>query len=317
MIIRKRTYPIVLKKYEALLRRLPPTFHQISDVEAAFRKQLKGYHGELLVDRQTDRLKDRSTILYNVQLQFRGNSFQMDTIVITTYAVYIIEIKNFDGILTFDTFFDQLIRYNGSKEEGFRSPITQATTQANLLKQWLHKHDYIDIPIYSFIAISRPSTVIKVDGDKNKIRETVMHAEFIPQKISEYERIFKNKDFTPLAHAQIGKIIAEKSMTFDKDILAVHNINKKWILSGVQCSDCNNLKLQRVHGNWHCEPCRKKWRYAHRQAIKDYFLLIQPYITNKTCREFLHVSSRFTANRILQSMNLIFDEKDKLWKLPN
>lgn len=67
----------------------------------------------------------------------------MDTVIITTYAVYIIEIKNFDGILIFDTFFNQLIRHNGSKEEGFRSPITQATTQADLLKQWLHRHHLI------------------------------------------------------------------------------------------------------------------------------------------------------------------------------
>ncbi|RFA33366.1 hypothetical protein CAI16_14910 [Virgibacillus dokdonensis] len=317
MIIRKRTYPIVLKKYEALLKRLPPTFHQISDVEAAYRKQLKGYHGELLVDRQTERLKDRNTILYNVQLQIEGKSFQMDTVIITTYAMYIIEIKNFDGTLTFDTFFNQLIRNNGSKEEGFRSPITQATTQADLLKQWLHRHHLIDIPICSFIAISRPSTVIKVEGDKYKLQDIVMHAELIPQKINKYEQSFKEKGCSPLAHVQIGKIIAEKSTTFNKDIVAIHNINRKSILTGVQCPGCHNLRLQRVHGGWHCEPCRKKWKNAHRQAINDYFLLIEPNITNGACRKFLHVSSRFTAKRILQSMRLIYDEKEQIWKMPN
>lgn len=85
-----------------------------------------------------------------------------------------------------------------------------------------------------------------------------MHAELISQKINKYEQSFKEKGGSPLAHVQIGKKFAAKSTTFNKDILAVHNINRKFILSGVQCPNCYNLSLPRVHGGWYCEPCRKK-----------------------------------------------------------
>jgi hypothetical protein len=57
-------------------------------------------------------------------------------------------------------------------------------------------------------------------------------------------------------------------------------------------------------GTWLCPNCNHPSRTAHLKAIEDYFLLIEPTITNQKLRDFLQLYSAKTAAEILKSLPL-------------
>ncbi len=73
------------------------------------------------------------------------------------------------------------------------------------------------------------------------------------------------------------------------NLLKKYNLSKEDIITGVHCTAFDKKPLIK--------------------AVKDYFLLIKPSITSKEFREFVHISSKDTANRLLVSMNYLIQVK--------
>ncbi len=53
-----------------------------------------------------------------------------------------------------------------------------------------------------------------------------------------------------------------------------------------------------------CSHCQKTSKDAHVQALKDYYYLIGPTITNEKFRTFTNLKSRKTSYKLLSSLNL-------------
>lgn len=311
MILKKRTKPIMLKKYEALLPRLHPNFPRLADVRHEYNKSKKGYEGELDVDYHLELLSREYTVLQDVCLQVQGRTFQMDNLVISQQAVTIVDVKNYNGTVIFDTALDQFTRDDGAVETGFSHPITQVELQKSNLQQWLLERSYPNIPINYFIAISDPRTIIKVEGDKEKIAEVVAHGANIPKKI-----IDVNKELASggaLQDRKIGQVIVKESKEFDMDIMELHSIKSKHISPGVQCPECGVLGIRRVHSGWMCYKCKKKYRTAHNPALADYLLFVRPWITNSECMRFLKFNGKNVATRLLRGYGLFYDEDRRRW----
>src|SRR5699024_9078489 len=134
--------PLLLKKYEALLSRLGRN----AAVEQEYQKYVKGFEGEQEIAYHLRQLNDRFTILHDVYLNPPG--VQMDYLILTERAIYIIEVKNLAGTITFDLTLDQLIRHHHGTESGFKNPITQAERQKEQLHLWLEGKGLDDIFIH-------------------------------------------------------------------------------------------------------------------------------------------------------------------------
>ncbi|WP_188455886.1 nuclease-related domain-containing protein [Virgibacillus oceani] len=313
MIIKKRNKPLPLQKLDAIIPRLSPQFKKLSDMQHEAANRYKGYIGEQKVDYHLDLLPGNHTILHDVCLAVNGKTFQLDSVIITPHAIFPIEIKNFDGTITFDTTFKQCIRNNGDIDTGFRYPITQAETSKLKLTNWLHEHNYHNIPVHYLIAISEPSTIIKVNGDKQAISEVVMHGEYIPMKIIEIDEKYAHGGHKRMENRRIGEMILRACREFDIDILRKYGVLEKDIVTGVQCPGCGRLGMKRIYNNWECRTCGIRSKYAHKRALNDYLLLIRPWITNSECMRFLQLSSRNTATRVLKSSDLNYDSRSKRW----
>ncbi len=50
--------------------------------------------------------------------------------------------------------------------------------------------------------------------------------------------------------------------------------------------------------------CKTTSKNTHVDTLHDYFLLIQPTITNQQLRKYLHIESVKTANYLLQKLNI-------------
>src|SRR5699024_298099 len=293
--------------------RLNSRTSKYAEMEKEFAKRLKGYLGEKKVDYHLETISHKALNLPDVNLQHKGRNFQIDHFLISPQAKYIVETKNYQGTITFDTIYKQLIRDDGEKETGFRYPITQVEMQKLKLEQWLSSHNLPEVPIYYFIAISHPSTIIKVKGDDSSIRPVVAHAENIPIMIMEKEKQVQQYNSRTIQHHKIGQIIATHNKEPDFDILSTYNIDPKEIKPGVRCPHCAWLGMKRIYNNWLCPKCKGKSQYAHRAALRDYFLLIQPWITNKIGRYWLNVPSKDVVTRLFIKEKLIYHPEHRIW----
>jgi len=312
--VKQRMKSSVLKKLEAVIPRLAPNFARLSDIEYELAREIKGYSGEKRVDYFLDELSGRYSILRGVCLRSQGKKFQIDTLIITGNAIYIVEIKNLSGTITFDTTLNQFIRDDGEKETGYRHPITQAQLQQLRLESWLRDWNLKNPPIYYFIAISDPATIIKVVGDSSYIGRLVSHGEHIPGKILEKESEIARNGGAKIKHIALGKAITQAGEEYDYNILKKFGVKEEDIRPGVQCPTCSTLGMVRQYGIWHCPKCQTQSKNAHSKTLSDFLLLIKPSISNKECQFFLNVDSRATVTRILQQSGLIYEPKTRRWK---
>ncbi len=88
----------------------------------------------------------------------------------------------------------------------------------------------------------------------------------------------------------------------NQSILDLYNIDKEDIMTGVFCSNCNQLSMNRIYGTWLCPHCYEKKKEAHLDTIYQYYLLFGQEITNRQLRDFLRISSHSLSTRILNSV---------------
>lgn len=307
----KRKKPLILQKYEAISPRIPKGFPRLAEIQYELAKSKKGYIGELKVDYYLSMLVPKYTILQDVCLTLNGQTFQMDNLVITPHAIYIIEVKNYSGRITFNTILNQFTRAEGERETGFNHPITQAENQQIKLQNWLQNNGLSNIPIYYFIAISYPETIIDVIGEQEAIAKVVAHGEHIPKKIMDMENTLTDR--SPVPHQKIGYEIRRKCIDYDQDIMGSFGLKVGDMLPGVQCLECGWIGMERIYKYWLCPRCDKRSNDAHKKAIADYLLCSGNTISNKECMHFLKIISRSIATKILQSSNLTYQKKQKRW----
>lgn len=315
-MIKPRIKPIRLQKVEAILPRLTTGTPLHAELKKELAQRMKGYIGEKEVDYHLDILSHQAMILQNVNLRHNGKNFQMDHSLISPHAKYIVETKNIQGTVTFDTTYKQLIREDGEKETGFDYPITQVEMQKLKLEQWFEAHQLFEIPIFYFIAISHPSTIIKVKGDDTSIKKIVAHANNIPLMIMEKEKQLQQTNHPTIQRHNISQIISKYNKEPDFDILSAYNINPKEIKPGIRCPHCDWLGMRRMYNNWACSNCGQKSRHAYKTALNEFFLLIHPWITNKMGRYWLNVASKDVITRLFKKEKLIYNAKRKVWLPP-
>src|SRR5699024_12545462 len=100
-------------------------------------------------------IRDEYAILSYVCCTLYGKKIQIDSLVISPYAIYITEVKSYEGTVVFDTKLRQFYREQNGKIERYKYPITQAEMIQSQLLRMLQLADLAGLPIYFFVAFSR------------------------------------------------------------------------------------------------------------------------------------------------------------------
>lgn len=237
-------------------------------------------------------------VLHDVNLSSNGK-FQIDTLFLSQFYVVILECKNIVGELSFESDPQSLKRkLENGQQDTFESPEVQIERNIYLLREWLNRHG-VEIPVLGAIVFSSlRSIVIK---PPNHI--PVIYATSIPVHLRKLERRRKY-----VSVAQLNEI-SEKILQYDQAYIPFPmcmswGINPHDLITGVQCKRCKQFGMEKLKMGWHCPDCGYIDRRAHEDTIRDWFGLISNSLTNKECREFLHLSSHKTSLRIINTMNL-------------
>ncbi|MCA1029570.1 NERD domain-containing protein [Bacillus timonensis] len=306
MIKKERDIPLKLRKLEALQRRLPKTHIKREEVDTQFARSKAGYLGEQSIDYHLDFLDKDYLILHDLRLFLDPHYMQIDTLILTPSFFLILEVKNFSGTLLFDQSFEQLIRLSEDREEAFPNPLLQVSRQQSQLGLWLKKHRIVeDIPVEGFVVIASPYTILKSDARHGgEAVRKVIHSEKLVKKVGVLEKRYRDERFCKKDLRKIANLMVKKHERANPDVLAQFGIGRDEILSGVRCSRCGRLGMERGFGRWICPKCGADSKDAHLEALQDYSFLIAEEISNREARAFLQIESESVARKLLVSMGL-------------
>lgn len=305
MIAKKRTIPLEILIYDAVVRRLPDRHPRKSEFEGKLIRRKSGFKGEKELDYYLSQFPDEDfTIIQSIRLPHYDTHFQIDTLLISPYFTVNFEGKNHAGEIEFNTEFDQMIqRYDGNSKV-YSSPILQARTQTANLHSLLSKNHFPPPPLEYFVIISNPQTLILNPARSPEVSYRVCRTARIRYKITDLKSKYKEVYWSRKDIKKVTKWLLKNHTPLIPNVSAM-NIPFKDIIPGVQCPGCFALKMERIHGYWFCIFCGHTSKDAHLAAIKDYFLLFGNSMTNKQFRFFLQLNSDDTATHLLKSLNLI------------
>lgn len=302
MVVKQRTKPLALIKMEAIRRRVTENHWNREEILREYKTRLAGYNGEKAVDYHLSLLNPNTYLIVNdLRLEnMTGTHFQIDTILVAQYGIIPLSIKNFREKVVFEEATRQMIHIVDGTEKGYACPTVQAAHHELQLKQWLRKNGYPQLPIHSFIIFSDPHTILKINGNPEHYQH-IFTSNQLYLKMSHFEKRFRENRLSKKDMNLLSRELVKQHKPPNYDLMNKLAIKPADIQTGVRCPHCDHLAMERKYGKWLCPKCQKISVTAHIQALLDYFLLIKPSITNAECRKFLHLHSRYPAQKILNS----------------
>lgn len=294
-----------IQKYEALERRIRANHPIRPTLAEEYHNWMAGYKGEeSLVYHLSMLSEEKYQIFHNLRLLLGKYYFQMDYLILCTAFGLVLEVKNRKGTYFFERYLNQVFLKTPEKEERIKNPVLQAKLQAMKLKRWLAKHNCPEFPIHYLFVNSNSKAIVRTETAHEQILPYICNSESLVEKITLIASYEKKEIVDTKTLRKMKRLLLSSDTPEIFDILEHFQLPLHDILTGVQCPECGFLSMMYKHGTWSCPNCHCHSKTAHIQAIRDYFLLVKPTITNSELRKFLHIDSPKVANNILRQMNL-------------
>jgi hypothetical protein len=309
LINKPRPKPIILEFIEAVLGRIPPTHPRIPAILVDKNRHEAGYTGEKRLDTYLKYLPEHSyNILNDLRLSNGPFFFQIDSLLLDSKKILLVDAKNMKGKLYFDKKFGQLIQ---NDEVGYEDPIVQAEMHVRELKKWLKDHKFPIVPIEYLILMSNKKCILYSNDSKAiyhicRGRNLIHRIDEVTAKYSQAVDML-----SPEQYRKLIKLFIKKHIDPSYNIETLYQIPPSELLPGVHCPDCNFQGMVYCRGSWLCKKCGCKSKDAHLRALRDYFLLFGPRITNQQFRVFLCLDSEDIAYKLLKKLNLPSIGKNK------
>lgn len=173
------------------------------------------------------------------------------------------------------------------------------------------KYGGVRVPIEYFVVVSNPSSIIRTDPGKAHLFKRVIHGDKLPERINGLEMKFKIGVFDQKGVKRLSKLLLKLNQPAEYDVLDRFGLSVTDIHKGVLCGECGKIGMERRYGHWYCSSCGSKDSNAHISALKDYFYLIKPEITNKEFCDFMLLESSDVTKRLLSKLEIGFSGSNK------
>lgn len=189
-------------------------------------KKFRGFMGEFWVKTELNKLpKDKYIVLSNIMIKSSKGSHQIDHIVISKYGLFVIEVKNYFGLITGDEYKDKWTQHLGKNKYYFNNPIHQNYGHIKALEEILQINNENFI---SVICISNQAKV-KVKA------KNVTQLDFLNRLICSYNKEIINDNLEEIKN----KIVINNII--DKDARKLHVQNIKTTIKETEEKIQNNI----------------------------------------------------------------------------
>lgn len=202
-------------------------------ISAFFQKQIIGWAGEHWTRQALNKLpKDEYQIINNVLIKTNGSTHQIDHVIVSTYGIFSVETKQYNGFITGSKYDKKWVRHAGKNKYYYTNPIMQNYGHVKALSQLLN---ISESKIYNIVCIpSRANLKIKHDGE-------LVRYDTIVNKILSYKKIVINNV------EEIVETINKNNIT-DRIIKKEHvkNIRENIIDKDIEkCPKCGGNLIER------------------------------------------------------------------------
>lgn len=240
MELKVRTKSNELLALEILDRRM-----DLSNEEKQYYLKLKkGYEGEVMFDRLTEKLQCDCIILNDLLLKLNHTTFQIDSLLITSDTLYLFEVKNFEG----DFIYDSGKIYTLAKTE-IMNPINQLRRNESLLRQLLLN---IGFPF------TIQASVVFINPGFTLYQSPINNPYIFPTQIHRYlQKLNANRAILSSKH----KMLADKLVSLhetDSQYTNVPTYEYDSLKKGITCIYCQSFSLLIDGSNCICIDCGKE-----------------------------------------------------------
>ena len=133
--------------------------------------------GEFWVKQELKKLpKDKYIVLNDIMLNQNGSTHQIDHLIVSQFGIFVIEMKNYYGLILGDDYKDKWIQYLGKTKSYFLNPIYQNYGHIKVLEGLLNLNIKVFIPIVCFsnqaeLKITTKNNVVPLDYLISTIKE--------------------------------------------------------------------------------------------------------------------------------------------------
>lgn len=204
----------------------------------------KGFEGEELFDMYVKKYLTKEVIVLNdLLLTSRGNSFQVDSILITTDTLYLYEIKNYKG--NYQVNAGQLMTLKGQE---INSPLNQVKRSNTLMKQLIKDLGY-GMSVDSFVIFVHPTFLLYQSDPSDSF--------VFPNQIEEHFRKM-NQKLTALSKEQ--QYLAQKLVKENKETVPYQkqlpDFEYKKLKKNIYCGTCGENAVTVTRKRSYCDKCK-------------------------------------------------------------
>ncbi|MGM0843581.1 MAG: nuclease-related domain-containing protein [Bacillota bacterium] len=259
MIIKKREPSKELRK----LRALRPRIRFGKETESYYQYKEKGFEGELIFDKRSERLTEKMLFLNDLSLIHNNNECQIDSIAIAANKLHMFEIKNFEG--------DYTVKDNkwfSPSNKIVKNPLQQLERADTMLNQLLREKGFSHTVESHLIFIHPEFHLFNIPSNLPIIYPAQIH------------RFIEKKNELPLKITQNDIKLGERLLTLHNDedphqktnlpLYKYENVKK-----GVFCPQCQRMYEPPKYTSFHCKSCNKKegTKEAVLRSIEEFRLL--------------------------------------------
>ena len=178
-------------------------------------KFFAGQHGERAVDSELRRLGSEYTVLDDLMLKDGGFTCQIDHVVLSPYGIFVIETKNFSGMVTGDDNWKEWYWKSKGTQKTVYSPVLQNIRHRDVLSKILGLKDVFFIPVIVFAGTAH----IRI----NTSQAVIFLSQLVP-----FIQIFTRENLSE-THVKRCTAILQQSNITDKNAREQHirNIKRK------------------------------------------------------------------------------------------
>ncbi|MCP3738627.1 nuclease-related domain-containing protein [Rossellomorea sp. BNER] len=201
----------------------------------------KGYEGEVIFDLLTEKLQSECFILNDLLLKLNNTIFQIDSLIINSEAIYLFEVKNFEG----DYYYESDRLYKKPKTE-INNPLNQLIRNESLLRQLLQNLGFT-IPIYSSVVFINPEFTLY---------QTPLNKPFIfPTQVNRY---LEKLNTIPSKLNRKHKRLADKLISLhikDSPFKLLPPYDYDQLQKGLPCVKCTSFTISIEGKKCVCKEC--------------------------------------------------------------
>lgn len=218
--------------------------------------QYKGKCGENIVNKILQEIEGYNYVVRNIMLNDNGKSRQIDHIFVSEYGVFVIETKNYGGIIYGREKSTEWKQYLNQKCFNFKNPIHQNYGHKEIVRKTLE--DVTD-KIYPLVVFTR----------RCELKVEVTSPVIYDNQLKNYIRN-KGKIFDKTKVIEIYNVLMENRIT-NEEAIKNHNYNvqkyveyKNNIADGGKCPRCDGqlIKRQGKNGSFYGCSSYPKCRYT-------------------------------------------------------